>query len=167
MSDASPQRARIYAFRIRIFDRASRKWGQNPRASASTREHSLQGKILSLKIRARIESQKPRASASAVFRPSPYLGKDKAIRSKTATNQGKWVSSPRVPFPREISTRGARSQVLVPPSHVPVQPSREFYETWMGREPSPIYKGGNPQRRSQPTTSPQSLSHLPFYIGTL
>ena len=37
-----------------------------------------------------------------------------------------WVSSPRVPLPREISTSGDRRQEPVPLRHEPVPPSREY-----------------------------------------
>ena len=104
MSDASAQRVRIYVFRILIVDRASKSGARSQEPVPSTLAHSLKGKTrplsqeptrncsyilvcgqlgivlfpgqtAKLEPRARSEIQKPRASASAVFRQIPHLRK--------------------------------------------------------------------------------------------
>ena len=115
-------------------------------------------------VKSQSESQKPCASASAVFRQSPHLGTTRPSEPRPPpAKENLWVSSTRVPFPQDIITRGSRSQEPVPPRYEPVPPYWEYYNTWMWRETPPIYKGGNPQQSSETNYLRSSIVYFTTY----
>ena len=99
------------------------KVGPESKIQCPPREHiPFKENIPSLKTRARERYRSHAPVPLWKILPDPESRDNPAITSQNRHPQGKWVLSPRVPLPREIITRGAISQVSVPPSHIPVQP---------------------------------------------
>ena len=106
-------------------------------ASSTVREPSVLAYALQVTTPSLEEpklSQDPEGAQSAtsqclrgILRQSPHLGTTRpSDPTPPPIKENLWVSYPRVPLPREISTSVARRQDPVPPRHEPVPPSREY-----------------------------------------